>query len=351
MEKMKTYRKRPLFLFFLCICCFIFLTFFCLLYGRVLQELQNQTLIIDRGFAYITLQHESDPTQLPQTQESLDGFDELFARLTENQQKYTYYEIYRQPLFMDGDQHESIQISNNVISDFSLEINIGRGFRQEDFSSEKENPIPIILGSDLKDSYNLNDEFWAQYLYEDYLFKVIGFLSPGSQIQRSTGTINLDSYYVMPSVEFTYRPTTETQYISQIIHRANKTSGKIRVSPENLQEVKNFVLDILEQSQVGEFSCSSSILSISPSYIIIFSAILLIGLFIVVIKIIWVLIKSIRSWVIIGSIIVMGSISKVAFSVATDLKISVFLLQTVALCLVLLVPIIIGSVRLKHQSN
>ena len=76
---------------------------------------------------------------------------------------------------MDGDQHESIQISNNVISDFSLEINIGRGFRQEDFSSEKENPIPIILGSDLKDSYNLNDEFWAQYLYEDYLFKVIGF--------------------------------------------------------------------------------------------------------------------------------------------------------------------------------
>ena len=96
MEKMKTYRKRPLFLFFLCICCFIFLTFYCLLYGRVLQELQNQTLIIDRGFAYITLQHESDPTQLPQTQESLDGFDELFARLTENQQKYTYYEIYRQ---------------------------------------------------------------------------------------------------------------------------------------------------------------------------------------------------------------------------------------------------------------
>ena len=74
MEKMKTYRKRPLFLFFLCICCFIFLTFYCLLYGRVLQELQNQTLIIDRGFAYITLQHESDPTQLPQTQESLDGF-------------------------------------------------------------------------------------------------------------------------------------------------------------------------------------------------------------------------------------------------------------------------------------
>lgn len=330
---------------------FYIFNFFCLLYGRVLQELQNQTLIIDRGFAYITLQHESDPTQLPQTQESLDGFDELFARLTENQQKYTYYEIYRQPLFMDGDQHESIQISNNVISDFSLEINIGRGFRQEDFSSEKENPIPIILGSDLKDSYNLNDEFWAQYLYEDYLFKVIGFLSPGSQIQRSTGTIDLDSYYVMPSVEFTYRPTTETQYISQIIHRANKTSGKIRVSPENLQEVKNFVLDILEQSQVGEFSCSSSILSISPSYIIIFSAILLIGLFIVVIKIIWVLIKSIRPWVIIGSIIVMGSISKVAFSVATDLKISVFLLQTVALCLVLLVPIIIGSVRLKHQSN
>ena len=228
------------------------------------MEESFRTLIIDRGFAYITLQHESDPTQLPQTQESLDGFDELFARLTENQQKYTYYEIYRQPLFMDGDQHESIQISNNVISDFSLEINIGRGFRQEDFSSEKENPIPIILGSDLKDSYNLNDEFWAQYLYEDYLFKVIGFLSPGSQIQRSTGTINLDSYYVMPSVEFTYRPTTETQYISQIIHRANKTSGKIRVSPENLQEVKNFVLDILEQSQVGEFSCSSSILSISP---------------------------------------------------------------------------------------
>ena len=78
---------------------------------------------------------------------------------------------------------------------------------------------------------------------------------------------------------------------------------------------------------------------------------LTIGLFIVVIKIIWVLIKSIRPWVIIGSIIVMGSISKVAFSVATDLKISVFLLQTVALCLVLLVPIIIGSVRLKHQSN
>lgn len=351
MRKLKTWKQRKIYVFYLCICCLIFLTFFSLLYGRILQRLQDRALETDCGYAYITLQHESNPTKLPQTQESLDGFDEIFEKLTANQKEYTYYEMYRQPLFINGDQHESIQISNNVISDFALKIDSGREFCQEDFISEKGEPIPVILGNNLKDSYNLNDEFLAQYLYEDYLFRVIGFLSPGAEIQRSTGTISLDSYYVMPSIEFTYKPTTETQYISQIIHRANKTSGKIRVLPENLQEVKNYVSEILAQSQVGEFSYSSSILSISPSCIIIVSALLLIGLFIATMKLTFMLIRTVRLWTIVGSIIVLGVISEFAFSFVTDLKIRVFLMPTLVLCLILFVPTIIGTVRLKQKGN
>ena len=326
------YKSKRLFIIHLAICCLLFCSFLLILYGGILLKLQRRALQIDNGFVFLTLQHESNPTEMPFTEKSINDFNELYREFISEEQLYTYYEIYTQPLLIEGQECDCAQISSNVLNDFSVKVEGGRTFCETDFLAKENKAIPILAGNDLKDKYNLGDVFQANYLYENYSFEVIGYLQPETQIRRSSGTIFLDSYLVMPSLFFDYQPQTETQYVSQLIHGANKVSGKIRVLPQDLGKAKEVVQEFIESAGVGEFSYYSSIFPISPIYIILISVLSFALFLILEIKVIMLISKRGKKGFAFFTILTIACGSGYIFSVFTEIRVGLFWVPELILC-------------------
>lgn len=165
----------------------------------------------NKGITF-SIQHEDNPLN-----KELQDFAALYNALIENQKEgYKYYEIYSQYLENFSEQKEfysaisgelenqcsaidCIQISKNVIDDFHIKILKGSSLLENDFILKKENEIPILMGNLYSSIYKLEDTFIFTYLYDDYTFKVVGFLEKGSQIDSFDYPIDLDKYIVMPS--------------------------------------------------------------------------------------------------------------------------------------------------------
>lgn len=142
----------------------------------------------NKGITF-SIQHEDNPLN-----KELQDFAALYNALIENQKEgYKYYEIYSQYLENFSEQKEfysaisgelenqcsaidCIQISKNVIDDFHIKILKGSSLLENDFILKKENEIPILMGNLYSSIYKLEDTFIFTYLYDDYTFKVVGFL-------------------------------------------------------------------------------------------------------------------------------------------------------------------------------
>lgn len=95
-------------------------------------RIEDRILDLDKGKIVLTIQHETDPTTLPDTEETIDRFRALYQNLTTDE-RYFYCELYAQPLYLSEDQSltadgmlQSEQISVNVCSYFGLEVAEGR---------------------------------------------------------------------------------------------------------------------------------------------------------------------------------------------------------------------------------
>lgn len=212
------------------------------------------------------LQHEADPTKVDFT---------AFYRLYSNLQNFVYLEIYNQPLdvFRNGRKHfdsftnelsenpervDCLQISKNVVEKYQLRIETGRIWDDAEYIIE-DHHIPVILGNGYSGIYEIGDIFEAEYLYESYVFSVIGFFEKNSVIYTGRyGFINLDQSIVMPSfnVQEGAVPTDSLK-----IHYANKTSGIIELSRDFYLNDYRELEEKLNSSGCGNYS-----LSLSPLY-------------------------------------------------------------------------------------
>lgn len=228
-------------------------------------RIEERILDLDRGKLVLTIQHETDPTTLPDTEETIDRFRTLYQELTTDD-RYVYYELYAQPLYLTEDQGfavdgmlQSEQISENVCSYFGLEVAEGRLLEPEDFTWKKGETVPVLLGSAFQTRCALGDMFQAEYLFQPFSFQVVGFLTPGSDLVRSNGTVPLDECVVMPSFEPETPPETPEEYVNQKIHWANRTSGKLDLSPQDYGAVSRSVRELLDTAGVGEYSHYTSL--------------------------------------------------------------------------------------------
>ena len=80
------YKSKRLFIIHLAICCLLFCSFLLILYGGILLKLQRRALQIDNGFVFLTLQHESNPTEMPFTEKSINDFNELYREFISEEQ-------------------------------------------------------------------------------------------------------------------------------------------------------------------------------------------------------------------------------------------------------------------------
>lgn len=98
------------------------------------------------------------------------------------------YEVgsYDQSISQNGNEthylSKTVACSQSFFDAFSLEIDTGRAFTEEDFTvnlSEKQN-IPVILGNEYKSFFHLGEQFDAAYLNEQFHFVIVGFLKENS---------------------------------------------------------------------------------------------------------------------------------------------------------------------------
>ena len=143
-------------------------------------------------------------------------------------------------------------------NDFKLSVASGRKFLPEDFSHSKGQPISVLMGSAYAKIYSLGDTFTAYYLYSPFTFKIIGFLDSSCEISFSVGSTNLDKYIIMPSFSFADSPESETEYVTQKIHLANRTSGIVRTTEDNFASGWEQIEQLLNNSKVGNYSWTSS---------------------------------------------------------------------------------------------
>lgn len=232
-------------------------------------KLETQLAQEDGGFFFYKIQHEANPLELPAGQQTLDAFDFLTQELSAIPNA-TYYEIYGQPLdytgvtalFFDGAGQPTstpqgvpaLQISANVMGDFHISLASGRPFADEDFIFTQGDSIPVLMGADYKELYQIGDSFEANYLYASYRFTVQGFLAPGSQLVRA-GTINeLNQTILLPSFDFATPPIGESEYVSQLLHRSNRASGVLRYLPQHEEEVSQALAQLLAHTDVGQYT-------------------------------------------------------------------------------------------------
>lgn len=241
---------------------------------RMIQKLENELYSFDQGFTYLFLQHESNPLALPQNTQTLNEFRKIFRQLhlIENAE---YFELYMQPLETDDElfsflgenskdnaldfhQIDCLQISSNVFDGFRLSLAEGARFDSGAYLQQNNQPIPAILGSEYRPYFQLGDSFSACYLFVPYSFEVCGFLEENSKIIWSNGTIFLDRAVLIPSFDFAGPPLTEKETACQLIHWANKTSGKFKIQPEEEERVSAELKTILDDSPVGQYQWHSS---------------------------------------------------------------------------------------------
>jgi hypothetical protein len=121
---------------------------------------------------------------------------------------------------------KSCQLSKNAFSLFDLSTSEGRILEDADYIFESETAVPVILGFEFADTYNIGDTFECDYLGLNIKAKVVGILNKDSYITRGSSMLFLDRYIVLPMFNCIEEPEYDSDYYSfQCIHYLNKLSG------------------------------------------------------------------------------------------------------------------------------
>lgn len=136
----------------------------------------------------------------------VDGYDLGYADELMNQKLYNGKKhYYLTPL-------NAVQIGLRAMIDFDLESKMekGRCFTTEEcVVKTKLKVIPVLLGYDYEQYYELGDQIKVNHLNYPVKLKVIGFLRKGSYYPYENSTIMLDRMIVMPFLEFLDEPTEQ----------------------------------------------------------------------------------------------------------------------------------------------
>ena len=100
------------------------------------------------------------------------------------------------PDFLEGDTYynpnnekkvstvKSIQMNRNSFEFYNLKLEKGSGieWNNVDMTTEEKDSIPIVLGNDYSDYYNLGDILHGEFYFKQSNFTVVGFLEKNSSI-------------------------------------------------------------------------------------------------------------------------------------------------------------------------
>jgi hypothetical protein len=139
------------------------------------------------------------------------------------------------------DAYLSLQVNQEFIDYYRLDVDSGRLFAADDFAL-RDKPVPIIMGYDYLDYFQLNDELGLWYMGIEFRCQVVGFLLEDCFYNNGAMIESLDYYILMPSFDeiMTDVATTENDWHKfQLKLFLDKCSGYFvsEFSPQHLQQL------------------------------------------------------------------------------------------------------------------
>lgn len=135
---------------------------------------------------------------------------------------------------------KNITIGKKCQDYYDFKASDGRLFNNEDFMDGSV--IPVILGAEYKDYYDIGDRFNADYLDIPREYEVIGFLEEDTVITIQGDVIFLDRYIISPSVLTDNFPMTEEELFYQAASYVEKIEGSVVLTEEySLAEFTAFI--------------------------------------------------------------------------------------------------------------
>lgn len=150
----------------------------------------------------------------------------------------------------DGDLYYSlkaVQLNEQAFEMFPVNLSEGTSFTAEDFH-HANNPgvIPILLGADYADTYQIGDTLHVNYLFEEFHLEVQGFVESDSFVTSpQLPETYLDRYIIMPAQEFE-DPSDNTEEEFQQRHYFQMINGAIYSSEE-----RNVVEEEIESAKAA----------------------------------------------------------------------------------------------------
>lgn len=165
--------------------------------------------------------------------------------------------------YFDDESGNRYSMFNNITINaasqnyYNFKVIEGRIFNSGDFTYS--NTIPVMLGYDYKDYYNVGDVFTGEYLDCNFNYQVIGILDKNVSINIQNEIIFLDRYIVSPSVIVQNAPQTHEELFYQSASYMQKIQGSVILSEEfglpeftyNLETLKN-TYNMFDFSIIGE---------------------------------------------------------------------------------------------------
>ncbi len=231
-------------------------------YLHLLTRIDQSELKLNDGQVIYSIQHEGNPLNV-----NLEDFQQLYQFLTSSD-GYQYFELYSQYVEIPNQESEfyeygtnqlsdhcegvkCVQISKELLDRCKVNVSAGRLFEAKDFIYKRGETLPVIMGGAYSSLYHIGDTFEAEYLFDRYIFEIIGFLSDNSNIGLSSRNIDLSKYIVMPSFAIN-SDDSATEGLK--IHYANKTSGLISYNKADAKEFHKKVKPVLESARAGEYT-------------------------------------------------------------------------------------------------
>ena len=242
---------------------YILLNLFCvnILFSNVYMAYLESDFAIDSDNMYRLVDMEESTSSFIKDNEKVVHLKEFYNELGKNS-SIEYYEEIEQPvvvgqfrateIFHYGyeEQFESDEIKQILINYASWHKNNlcekimdGEEFEKSDFVQENYEEIPVILGYEYKDFYNIGDTMEVTLSPEIYgHYKVIAIMNKNTSIWVNDNLVYLDRYILSPALTITRQPCDYNDLVYQGFLYLQKINGSVKLSDN--YSLQQFMTDI-----------------------------------------------------------------------------------------------------------
>jgi len=127
----------------------------------------------------------------------------------------------------------TLNVDESFMDKFSVDVESGRVFDEADFLVSENDPIPVILGSEYKEIFKIDDIITSlDYNNNLKYLKVIGFLKTGYYLAdgKSPDDLNLlDKYIIYPQQEISLSEEASTDSEAEIYYKIDLVNNSFNV--------------------------------------------------------------------------------------------------------------------------